>query len=183
MRATPTRPSLRPTNGLAGLKVGGTARLDDRVDNGPRIGLRCEALGDRPQRVAGLHYDTENMRAALGGGGGGTPERSSCMRRRQHEAQAERRGDETPPPIDGGAMAARHSGTRLTVNCCDLLRNHVFRNQTKRDDASRGGTRSAGSNAGRGLQCCNHGKPREELGAGRRIERGGGPLLEIQPSG
>lgn len=91
------------------------------------------------------------------------------MRRRQHDAQAERRGDDTPTHVDG-ALAARRSGTGLTVNndetfldeiiraeppISDTVGPNLIRNEAKGDDP-RGHPLSVGADAGRSLQCCDH---------------------------
>jgi hypothetical protein len=79
------------------------------------------------------------------------------MRRRQHDAQAERRGDDTPTHVDG-ALAARRSGTGLTVNndqtfLDEIIRKAAIRNEAKGDDPR---PLFIGADAGRSLQCCDH---------------------------
>ena len=86
------------------------------------------------------------------------------MRRRQHDAQAERRGDDAPPHVDG-ALAARRSGTGLTVNddqtfFCVVGLDRTIGNEAKGNDPR---PLSVGADPGRSLQCCDHLEPLEPL--------------------
>jgi len=113
------------------------------------------------------------MRAAPGGGGG-TPERNARMRRRQHDAQAERRGADASPHVYG-ALAARHSGTGLTVNDDNAFRPSLVRpnlvgpnrvgNEAERNDSCRC------PDSGRSLQCCDHLEPLDLWNLARKLSR------------
>jgi hypothetical protein len=55
------------------------------------------------------------VREALGGGEGRAAERRTRTRNRQRESQAGQRGEDPPPVVNGGPMAARGPGIRLTA--------------------------------------------------------------------
>ena len=89
---------------------GRPARLHQRVDDGPRIGVGCEPLGDRPEAVAGLDGDGDDLRTAPGatiqsGDLGGTAERRAGLGEDRHDSEPDRRGDEPPPAVHRSAVA------------------------------------------------------------------------------